>query len=269
MTDDEFVRYLSRTYNGEQSVGRLKRSTSDEEYFSQSRFMRSCELLHLNIRRPVDFPYKKTSPIAELRVRERRRWRRDISTARKLRDLDHLKGEIDDNNNVFLRGVLSSVSNMEIQNILWEKNYRLKTSINGLKEENNALRARAWNLSKENRKMKKQIDSWNLERSMILSDNKKPYIDSTTMEKVYHDQDFSVVSMKIELSELAQTLAEKEAIIRKQQERVSNFQALSEDLNRQITEHGRKLFCYVNEATPQSSIEVELKRMQQVVQRNN
>jgi hypothetical protein len=65
--------------------------------------------------------------------------------------------------------------------------------------------------------MKKQIDSWNLERSMIFSENKKPYIDSTTMEKVYHDQDFSVVSMKIELNELAQVINEKDCIIKASQ----------------------------------------------------
>jgi uncharacterized protein (DUF3084 family) len=231
--------------------------------------MKSCDLLHLNIRRTVDFEYKKTSPIAELRLRERRRWKKEQSTHRKLRNLSHLKDEIDENSNVFLRGVLSTVSNMEIQNILWEKNYRLKTSINSLKEENNALRARAWNLSKENRKMKKQIDSWNLERSMILSENKKPYIDSTTMEKVYQDQDFSVVSMKIELNDLSQALADRETVIRKQQERVSNFPTLSDHLNQEIMELGQRLFCFVNSTTPPTSIEIELKRMQQVVDQNN
>jgi hypothetical protein len=52
---------------------------------------------------------------------------------------------------------------------------------------------------------------------MIFSENKKPYIDSTTMEKVYHDQDFSVVSMKIELNELAQVINEKDCIIKASQ----------------------------------------------------
>lgn len=112
---------------------------------------------------------------------------------------------------------------MEIQNILWEKNYRLKSAINAVKEENNALRAKAWNFSKENRKMKRQIDSWDLERSMIISENKKPYIDSTTMEKVFRDQEFSVVSMKIELTELGKVLEEKEEVIRKSQERIECF----------------------------------------------
>jgi hypothetical protein len=32
--------------------------------------------------------------------------------------------------------------------------------------------------------MKMQIDSWNIARLMIFSENKSPYIDSTTMEKV-------------------------------------------------------------------------------------
>lgn len=158
---------------------------------------------------------------------------------------------------------------MEIQNILWEKNYRLKSSINVLKEENNALKARAWNLSKENRKMKKQIDSWNLERSMILSENKKPYIDSTTMEKVYQDQDFSVVSMKIELNELSHTLAEKEEVLRKQQERISGFDTLSDNLNHEIGELGARLFSFIHKATPETSIELEIKRIQQVIFSNN
>lgn len=134
-----------------------------------------------------------------------------------------MKDEIEQNRNVFLRGVLDTVPNMEIQNILWEKNYRLKSAINAVKEENNALRAKAWNFSKENRKMKRQIDSWDLERSMIISENKKPYIDSTTMEKVFRDQEFSVVSMKIELTELGKVLEEKEEVIRKSQERIECF----------------------------------------------
>lgn len=69
MTDTDFVRYLSRTYTGERSHFLPEHSSNNEEFFSQSRFMRSCDLLHHNIRRSVNFDYKKTSPIAALRLR--------------------------------------------------------------------------------------------------------------------------------------------------------------------------------------------------------
>lgn len=95
--------------------------------------MKSCDLLHHNVKRLVDFDYRKNSPIAELRIREKKRCRKDQNTQRRLRNLDHLKEEIEQNHNVFLRGVLDTVPNMEIQNILWEKNYRLKSAINAVK----------------------------------------------------------------------------------------------------------------------------------------
>lgn len=56
--------------------------------------------------------------------------------------------------------------------------------------------------------MQKQIDSWNLEKHPLLG-KKVPYLDSTTMDRVFQDQDYSVVTMKIELARLNQILDEK------------------------------------------------------------
>jgi hypothetical protein len=51
---------------------------------------------------------------------------------------------------------------MTAQNLIWDKNYNYKCVINTVKEENSSLKARIWNVEKENRKMERQIDSWNL-----------------------------------------------------------------------------------------------------------
>ena len=46
---------------------------------------------------------------------------------------------------------------MTAQNILWDKKYDYQRSINQLKDENSALKARIWNVEKENRRMERQI----------------------------------------------------------------------------------------------------------------
>lgn len=107
--------------------------------------------------------------------------------------------------------------------------------------------------------MKRQIDSWDLERSMIISENKKPYIDSTTMEKVFRDQEFSVVSMKIELTELGRIIQEKEALIEQSEDRVDSFVENAEMIGGELTLLGKDLFRYINEPAPESSIEVSIK----------
>lgn len=98
------------------------------------------------------------------------------------------------------------VDRRDLQNILWEKNYLLKSSINNLKEENNNIKAKVWNFEKENRKMQKQIDYWNLEKYPLLEGKNTPYLDSNTMDKVFQDQDYSVVTMKIELAKLTELM---------------------------------------------------------------
>ena len=55
--------------------------------------------------------------------------------------------------------------------------------------------------------MDKQIDSWNLKQIFMNSQNrKKPYIDTLTVLKVLDDQDYKIVSLKIEISRLEQEL---------------------------------------------------------------
>lgn len=86
---------------------------------------------------------------------------------------------------------------MTAQNIIWDKNYTYKKAINHLKEENSSLKARVWNVEKENRKMGRQIESWNLNSFVSANLSKKPYIDMATVEKVFADQDYNIVSIKI------------------------------------------------------------------------
>jgi FtsZ-binding cell division protein ZapB len=73
---------------------------------------------------------------------------------------------------------------MTAQNIIWTKNYELKEGINKLKEENSSLKARIWNVEKENRKMDRQIETWGLKKTLgsgvVGNSNGKPYIDTAT-----------------------------------------------------------------------------------------
>lgn len=94
----------------------------------------------------------------------------------------------------------------------------MKSSINELKEENNNVKAKVWNYEKENRKMQRQIEGWGLERGLLVEGRggkgkgmtSKPYLDSNTMDKVYKDQDYSVVTMKIHLAQLTSDLQAKD-----------------------------------------------------------
>lgn len=88
---------------------------------------------------------------------------------------------------------------MTAQNLIWDKNYNYKCIINNIKEENSSLKARIWNVEKENRKMERQIDSWNLNECQASSLAKKPYIDMATVEKVVADQDYNIVSLKMQI----------------------------------------------------------------------
>lgn len=84
----------------------------------------------------------------------------------------------------------------KMQNRIWLTNYSYKISINRLKEQNSSLKAKLWNLEKENRKMDKQIQNWNLTQ-IFKNSHSKPYIDMDTVLKVFGDQDYEIASIKI------------------------------------------------------------------------
>lgn len=78
-------------------------------------------------------------------------------------------------------------------------------AINILREESSSVKARLWNIEKENRKMDKQIETWNLEKIFNSSKN-KPYIDMITVSKVFADQDYEIVSTKIDIAKYERIL---------------------------------------------------------------
>jgi hypothetical protein len=45
--------------------------------------------------------------------------------------------------------------------------------------------------------MDRQIESWGLKKAFVNNNTSKPYIDTATAEKVLHDQDYSITSIKI------------------------------------------------------------------------
>ena len=82
--------------------------------------------------------------------------------------------------------------NMNAQNILWDKKYDYQQGINQLKDSNSSLKAKIWNIEKENRRMEKQIEAWGLNDRQL-----RPHVDASTMHTVLSDQDYSIVSLKI------------------------------------------------------------------------
>jgi hypothetical protein len=95
---------------------------------------------------------------------------------------------------------------------------------------------------------------------MIISENKKPYIDSTTMEKVFKDQEFSVVSMKIELTELGRVLEAKEDRIRRSEERIECFEEHLGEIEGGMRVLGKGVFAYVSKGMQEASIDIAIKR---------
>lgn len=55
--------------------------------------------------------------------------------------------------------------------------------------------------------MERQIDLWNLNDHAVNHLTKKPYIDMATVEKVVNDQDYNIVSLKIEIAEQEKKLS--------------------------------------------------------------
>jgi len=117
---------------------------------------------------------------------------------RRVRSKQLLQEEIYSNHNIFQSNV-NLYRNMTAQNIIWDKNYNFKCVINQIKEENSSLKARIWNVEKENRRMERQIEAWNLNDYAQLTNQKKLYIDMATFSKVISDQDYSIVSMKMQI----------------------------------------------------------------------
>lgn len=101
-------------------------------YFDkQTEVERSTRPFSCNVRRPIDFDYKKTSPVFILR--EQLDLKKSISKIekQKYKSKQYLQEKLDENCNVFMTG--HEVNRKDLQNILWEKNYVLKSSINELK----------------------------------------------------------------------------------------------------------------------------------------
>lgn len=115
---------------------------------------------------------------------------------KRVRNKNKLREEIMSNHDIFHSNI-NLYRNKAAQNIIWDKNYTFKCLINQTKEHNSSLRARIWNMEKENRKMERQIEAWSLTDYVLTT--KKPYIDMATVETVLKDQDFNIVSLKIEI----------------------------------------------------------------------
>lgn len=117
---------------------------------------------------------------------------------RRVRSKKLLREEIYSNHNIFHSSV-NLYRNMAAQDIIWDKNYNSICLINLIKEENCSLKARIWNVEKENRRMERQIEAWNLTDYSHLSTQKKLYIDMATFSKVIADQDYNIVTMKMQI----------------------------------------------------------------------
>lgn len=75
---------------------------------------------------------------------------------KRIKNKKQLREEIYSNHNIF-QSSINLYRNMTAQNLIWDKNYNYKCVINQVKEENSSLRARIWNVQKQNRKMERQI----------------------------------------------------------------------------------------------------------------
>jgi hypothetical protein len=57
--------------------------------------------------------------------------------------------------------------------------------------------------------MERQIEAWNLNDCLSTSAGKKPYIDMTTVERVVCDQDYNIVSLKMQIFELEKEVEDR------------------------------------------------------------
>jgi muconolactone delta-isomerase len=102
----------------------------------ESRFSKSCE-----------GEFTKKSSLAILRGQERAYKSRVKREGKMMRMKKHLKEQIYSNSNIFQVPDMK-FSRKAAQNMIWEKNYKLKMSINILREENSSLKAKLWNIEK-------------------------------------------------------------------------------------------------------------------------
>ncbi len=89
--------------------------------------------------------YVKGSPLKILRDNNRSFKEMLRKRNKRIKNKKYLRDEIYSNHNVF-QSKINLYRNMTAQNIIWDKNYNYKVSINGLKEENCSLKSRIWNM---------------------------------------------------------------------------------------------------------------------------
>lgn len=86
--------------------------------------------------------------------------------------------------------------------------------------------------------MDKQIDSWNLTQIFLNNHNrKKPYIDTLTVLKVLDDQDYKIVSLKIEISRLENQLNNRSMQIDALQNNENHIDKYDTYITHQTNEH--------------------------------
>lgn len=173
------------------------------------------------------------APLLLLRANNKSFKKKQRLLNRRVKDRRQLREEIYSDHNIFQSSV-NLYRNMTAQNIIWDKNYNYKCVINAVKEDNSSLKARIWNVEKENRRMERQIDSWNLADYAASGLTKKPYIDMATVEKVLIDQDYNIVSMKMTICDLEKTLALREQHLQGLVDRSRDMHKLSSLLNHEI-----------------------------------
>lgn len=47
--------------------------------------------------------------------------------------------------------------------------------------------------------MERQIEAWNLSEYVSMQSSKKPFVDTATVQTVVADQDYQIVSMKMDI----------------------------------------------------------------------
>lgn len=129
----------------------------------------------------------------------------------------------------------------DLRDKLWDQVYLTKIKINQLKEENSNVKAKIFNLEKENRRFQKQIEGWNLEKGVIIDQNNQAFVDTATTEKVYKDTNFNSVSLKEQLKEQQALLRQKEERIKDQEHQIQSFKSEAETLNEALSDAYKEL----------------------------
>lgn len=187
-----------------------------------------------------------TTPLLLLRSHNRSFKARQKQLDQRVRSKKKLREEIYSNHNIFHSNI-DLYRNMNAQNIIWDKNYTFKCLINQATTENSALKARIWNIEKENRRMERQIEAWNL-GELVQGNPKKPYIDMATVETVLADQDYHIVSMKMQIFELERQLEDKELEYQQLLQQNNDSGQVARLLNHEIAERKVEMYdCLVGD----------------------